>query len=364
MRSADRVVPALVLLGMAALLAAGVWLLRGTPGTLVNEAPPRLGPTAQSDSEPIIIVIEDGDSARDVADKLEDAEVIQSGRLFRVLTSLMGLGNELVSGEYEFERGGTALTAVRRISQGVTAGRVVTIREGLRAGEIGDLLERQGIVTADAFRQALDGSYTASFLAELPAGVGREGFLFPATYGFSRDATAEDVVRLLLDAFDQRYREHILPTLAAADGRSLLDVITLASIVEREAQVPAERPIIAGVFLNRLAIGLPLQADPTVQYALGNDPASVQQFGFWKRELTVADLAIDSPYNTYINVGLPPGPIANPGLDAIQAALTPEDNNFLFFVACADGSGSHVFAETLDEHNANVSSIESGACPT
>jgi UPF0755 protein len=359
--NAARALPALVILGLAVLLGVGVWLLSATPGTLVNEQPSRLGPTPRLDSETVIVRVEDGDSAREIGEKLEDGGVIQSARLFRVLASLMGVGDDLVAGDYEFEQGETALTAVRRISQGVTAPLVVTIPEGLRAEEIGGLLERRGVVSADEFRRALSDVYNASFLSELPPGSGLEGFLFPATYGFSREAGGHQVVQQLLDAFDQRYRERILPLLAAADGRSLRDVVILASIVEREARVPEERPTIASVFLNRLEIGLPLQADPTVQYALGNDPDSVEQFGYWKQELTAADLAVASPYNTYVNVGLPPGPIASPGLDSILAALESADTNYLFFVACADGS--HAFAETLEEHNQNVREIDSGECP-
>ncbi|HWQ28370.1 MAG TPA: endolytic transglycosylase MltG, partial [Dehalococcoidia bacterium] len=136
-------------------------------------------------------------------------------------------------------------------------------------------------------------------------------------------------------------------------------VVTLASIVEREARVPEERPLIASVFLNRLRLGIPLQADPTVQYALANDPANVEAFGYWKSELTVDDLRLDSPYNTYVYVGLPPGPICNPGLDAIRAVLRPAQTNYLFFVAKPDGS--HAFAETLEEHERNVAQYQGGS---
>jgi UPF0755 protein len=133
---------------------------------------------------------------------------------------------------------------------------------------------------------------------------------------------------------------------------SLFDVVTLASIVEREAAVPEERGIIASVFLNRLRLGIALQADPTVQYAVASDPASVELYGWWKKELTLDDLKIDSPYNTYLYPGLPPGPIANPGLASIEAVVQPPATNFLFFVAKNDGT--HVFAETLEEHLRNV----------
>ncbi len=359
--SAERAIPAVALLGLVVLLGIGVWLLSGTPGSLVNEPPPPLGPPPSAGGEVVVITVEEGEGAGEIGEKLEEEGVIQSARHFRVLTSLMGVGDDLVAGDYEFEPGTTALAAVRRISQGLTASRVVTIREGLRAEEIGELLARLEVIPADEFRRALGDVYNASFLGELPPDAGLEGFLFPATYGFSRDTSGHEVVQQLLNAFDQRYRERILPELPAADGLSLHEAVILASIVEREARVPEERPVIASVFLNRLEQGIPLQADPTVQYALGNDPESVRQFGYWKRELTSADLAVPSPYNTYVTVGLPPGPIANPGLDSILAAVRPADTNYLFFVACPDGS--HVFAETLQGHNQNIRIIEGGECP-
>jgi UPF0755 protein len=242
---------------------------------------------------------------------------------------------------------------VRRISLGITASLIVTIPEGLRAEEIGALLEDRGVVTQQEFLAALNEQYSATFLVALGDDKRLEGFLFPATYGFARDATPHEVVQQLLNAFDDRYEESLRDVLP---GQSLRAVVTLASIIEREAQVPAERPIISSVFTNRLFSGLPLQADPTVQYALGSDPATVAQFGYWKGELSLADLATASPYNTYANPGLPPGPIANPGLDSLLAAAQPAQTNYLFFVAQPDGS--HLFAETLAEHTRNVCRLD------
>ena len=190
---------------------------------------------------------------------------------------------------------------------------------------------------------------------ELPPGSGLEGFLFPSTYDFALAANAHDVVQRLLAAFDQHYQNEILPKLAAT-GLTLREVVILASIVEREARVPDDRPLIASAFLNRLRIGMALNADPTVQYAVAGDPASVEQFGYWKLELTLADLDLPSPYNTYVHAGLPPGPIANPGLAAILAVLEPADTEFLYFVARPDGS--HVFAETFAEHQRNVCELD------
>lgn len=352
--SSARAGPVALAIGLAALLGAGIWLLLGTPGSLVKEEPQGLGPRASSEDEIVVVELLEGESAGAIGRKLEAAGVIQSTRLFRVLTSLMGLEDDLEAGDYEFRTGGTVLSAVRRISRGQIRTLGIVIREGLRLEETAELLEREGVVSAGEFRQALQEEYSASFLAVLPADGGLEGFLFPATYSFPIQVSAHDVVQRLLGAFDQRYQEQIQPKLTP-DGLSLREVVTLASIIEREARVAEDRPLIASVFLNRLEQGIKLDADPTVQYAAANDPASVEAFGYWKRGLTVADLQAPSPYNTYVNAGLPPGPIANPGLASILAVLEPADTSYLYFVAREDGS--HVFAETLGEHNRNVCQV-------
>jgi len=352
-----RPLPVAVALGLAVLIGVGVWLLYRTPATLVNEPPPRLGPARGVERDPVFVNVAEGESAQTIGQKLEDAGVIQSTRHFRVMASLMGVEDELAAGEYEFREGETAATAVRRISRGETRSQRALIREGLRREEVWAALERGGIVPANEFLQALGEDYEASFLAELPEGASLEGYLFPDTYDFPLNATAHGTVQRLLSAFDGQYQTEIEPLLPAS-GLSLHEVITLASIIEREAQVPEERPIMAGVFLRRIAQGMPLQADPTVQYAIAEDRASVEQFGFWKKGLTLTDLGVASPYNTYMSAGLPPGPIANPGLDAILAVLQPADTSYLYFVARPDGS--HIFAETLGEHNRNVCEVNPG----
>ena len=350
-----RLVALAVTIGCLALVAVVAWAVAGTPGAILDEQPPVPARRAPTATGMVIIPIQEGDTARDIGERLEEEDVIQSARLFRVLVALTGVEDELLDGEYEFDRGLATMEVINRIHNGLTAPLIIAIPEGLREEEIADLLERKGIISAQDFQAALSARvYDASFLDLLPYGVGLEGFLLPATYGFSRNATGEDVVGQMLRAFD----EQVIPTLPpeGALDLTLHQAVTLASIVEREAVVPRERPTIASVFLNRLQIGLPLQADPTVQYAVANDPDSVERFGYWKKELTLADLAVDSPYNTYVSVGLPPGPIANPGLDSIQAVLRPARTNYLFFVA--QGDGSHVFAETLDEHLRNVCAID------
>jgi UPF0755 protein len=297
-----------------------------------------------------LVTVESGASAKDIGGELAAKGIIRSGRLFEVLVGLTGVQDSLEAGDYEFDRGVPAIEAVNRIAQGRTASRSIVFPEGTRIEEMGDLLELRGIVTKQQFLAAAAGGYNEPFLGSIST-TNLQGFLFPAGYEFNRNTDAGHVVATMLRAF----QDNVAGSLALeTQSLSLYEVVTLASIVEREAVVPEERPLIAAVFLNRLRVGLPLQADPTVQYALTLAPGNVEQYGYWKQVLTVDDLAYDSPYNTYVYAGLPPGPIANPGLHAIQAVIRPANTEYLFFVAKGDGSGEHVFAETLEEHLQNV----------
>ena len=205
---------------------------------------------------------------------------------------------------------------------------------------------------SEAFLEAVDSfDYSGyDFLEGLPGGSNRpaalEGFLYPDTYNFMSDDPPEYLIQSMLDNFDSKVTQDMRDQ-AEAMELSLYEVITLASIVEREAAIADERPIIADVYLNRLESGMRLEADPTVQYPLGKE-------GAWWPKLGREDTSnTDSPYNAYLNGGLPPGPICNPGLDSILAVLNPEDTNYLFFVAIGD-SGEHVFAETYEQHEQNI----------
>jgi UPF0755 protein len=181
-------------------------------------------------------------------------------------------------------------------------------------------------------------------------GAGLVGYLFPAAYPIECDTTPDTLVRTMLDTFVEEVPAALLAE-AQREGFTTNEVLALASIVEREAVVKEERAVIASVYRNRLEEDMGLDADPTVQYAVAT-PASVARNGWWKQELTVDDLANRSPYNTYVHEGLPPGPIASPGFEAIEASVRPATTDFLFFVA--KGDGRHAFARTLTEHNRNV----------
>lgn len=345
-----RFLPVVGLLLALGLTAVAVWQITETPCAVIKEPGPSPQATA-SPGPPLVVSIADGDSPEEIGEKLEEAGIIDSALHFRLLVSLLGYGSLLQAGDYQFEPGTPVLEAVQRIREGRLAPLAVTIPEGLRREEIAVILEEEGVVAAQEFLAAAVTPYDFDFLAGLPEGTSLEGYLFPATLPFSRNMAAQDVVRTFLEAFDQNLSLELRQE-AEAVGLSIHDVVTLASIIEREAKVPEERPIMAQVFLKRLRLGLPLEADPTVQYALAEDPANVENYGYWKQGLTEADLGVDSPYNTYLYNGLPPGPIANPGLDAIAAVIRPADTNYLYFVAKPDGS--HAFAETIEEHLENI----------
>jgi UPF0755 protein len=183
----------------------------------------------------------------------------------------------------------------------------------------------------------------------IPAGATAEGFLSPGKYTLPRTTSAEQLVFLLLQSFSSRLTPELQSGLTS-HGLTVFQAVTLASIVQREAVVADEMPMIASVFYNRLGINMRLQTDPTIQYALGYDTA---RGTWWTNPLSLDDLKVDSPYNTYLHAGLPPGPISNPGLAALQAVAAPAKSNYLYFQARCDKSGLHVFAETLEQHQQN-----------
>ena len=344
-----------VLLGVAiALMAVGGWVIYSSPDSIPREG---VSLTNPSNDAPIFLVVESGDTAADIGTRLEAAEIIDSSATFERLAKIIGAESSLVAGEYEFLEGTSVLDAITRVRDGLTAARIVTLREGLRIEEIAEVLHERGVVSANDFLAAANAisatgtSVDAGLLSSRPTSSTLEGYLYPATYSFSRSIDAQQVVLMLIEALSTRLTPELRAE-AEAQGLTIHQLLTLASIVEREAVLPEERALIASVYLNRIADGMPLQADPTVQYALTQRPGSVQEFGYWKRSLSLDDLQFASTYNTYVQAGLPPGPIANPGIDSIVAVIRPAQTNFLFFVATGDGG--HVFAETFEQHLANV----------
>ena len=297
-------------------------------------------------------VVESGASAAAIAGQLEEAGVIESGRHFGVLLGYVGGGSELHAGRYCLPQRAPVAEVIRRLGAGQTAEDLVPIPEGLRLEEVGDVLERHGVTTREAWQAALEVPRDTALLADRPEGASLLGYLMPAAYprGCERPPTADELVELMLHALEDQVGDE-LRVGAEATGHSVHELLTLASIVEKEAIVPDEQATIASVLYNRIEIGLALQMDPTVQFAVASETGGKR--GWWP-EVFVPDFALDSPYNTYLYPGLPPGPIANPGLGAIRAVIEPAQTEYLYFVARCDGSERHEFAPTLEEHEANV----------
>jgi UPF0755 protein len=337
---------ALALVGLAA------WQVYLSPRSLGVLPPPR-----QAGSVPAIrhlLKVEEGDGVADVARKLKEAGIIADEAQFRTLAVLLGYQGLLQAGIYELSPGMSSLEVLQAMRYGRFATRKVTVVEGWRLEEIARAVEEAGIASAEAFlAAAVAGPYQDRFpmLRGLDPSSPLEGYLFPATYLFPVGTAVEDVVGTMLGAMAQVLTPELQQE-AARKGLTVHQLLTLASIVERETSVAEERPIIAQVFLRRLELGIPLEADPTVQYAVAQLPGSVERYGYWKRSLTLEDLRVSSPYNTYLVVGLPPGPIASPSLDSIWAVVRPSETDYLFFVARPDGT--HAFARTWDEHVRNV----------
>lgn len=299
------------------------------------------------------IVVNQGDTLADVADRLQATGIIQSATLFRLDVKMHGLDATIQPGTYHLTSGMTTDEIVAALHQVPTKQQAtVLFKEGWRLEEDAAVLETSHVVKASEYTDAAAraGPYKPryAFLADAPDTASLNGYLFPDTYDFVVPSPAADVIGRQLSRFDEQVTPQ-MRSQAQQAKRSLRDVIIIASIVEREARVADERPIIAGVYWNRLKDNEGLFADPTVQYAAGWQPAAKT----WWKVLTADDLKIDSPYNTYRVKGLPPGPICNPGLASIQAALNPQ-GDYKYMVAKNDGSGTHAFAKTLDEHNANV----------
>ena len=297
--------------------------------------------------------IRPGQSAGEIGQALEDRGLIRSSLAFKLEIESRGLASKLGVGDYELSPSMSTAEIVSVLARGAMArGNQFTVLEGWRAEQIARRLEELGLVKADEFLRLVRAPREAGLPVPDPDAATLEGYLFPDTYEVERDATAADVIRTMIRQFERRYGEQARAA-AARRGLTLTQVVTLASIVEREAAHAGERPLIAGVYSNRLSAGMRLEADPTVQFAVATrDLGAAADYGFWKQELTMDDLRVDSPYNTYLVGGLPPTPICNPGLDALQAATTPAETPFLFFVA--RGDGSHAFAATAEEHLANV----------
>ena len=293
-------------------------------------------------AKPIQLKIARGMSSQSIANELAHKNLIREPWVFLVAIRLSGATHRLQFGSYRLSGSMSVPQIIDYLKSGKVITHRLTVPEGLTVAQISKLWEKSGLGTVAVFNEvANDSKWQLSYEIK---GKTLEGYLFPNTYQFPDGASPETLIQIMLNEF-KRYWTAELEEEAQALGFSKHEIITLASIIEAEARVPDERPLISAVFHNRLRRGWKLQADPTALYGLGNPD----------RPPRAADLRIDSPYNTYLYKGLPPGPICNPGMASILAALRPTTSDYMYFVAI--GGGRHHFSKTLREHRNMINKI-------
>lgn len=296
-------------------------------------------PTGPSRAEQVV-EIPPGMTLRQVSHSLAEKKLLNEPSTFILYTYLQGKQNQIQAGEYLFSPSMPPWKILNALTQGGSVLYTVTIPEGYRITEIAELLESKGLVDKAKFiEETRNQELLASF--QIPSGS-LEGYLFPETYKFSKKAGAKQIVKTLLDTFRERVHQSGREQQAQEMNFTFHEIVTLASLIEKETGLGKERELISSVFHNRLVKKMRLQTDPTVIYAMVNFDGNIRK----------KDLSIDSPYNTYKHFGLPPGPIASPGLESIRAALAPADTEFLFFVSRKDGS--HQFSTNYKDHTQAV----------
>lgn len=298
-------------------------------------------PTNSKDT--VLVTIPEGASRTEVADLLKGSELIRSRSVFHLIVHIGFEGRQFISGTYQMRKDMPLFHVLEKLIQGDVAETRVTIPEGFTLRQIAERLGNANITNEKEFLQLAE---------ETPEQFGvssgiptLEGFLFPDTYHFLYNQPADKVIRVMMSRMDQQLRR--LEPYVEASGFSKAEILTIASLIEREAKVQQDRPLISSVIRNRLKLNMPLQIDATVIYAHGQH----------KNRVLYRDLDIESAYNTYRNRGLPPGPIANPGFASIEATVKPAQTDYLYYVAASDGS--HLFARTFDEHKANTRKVRS-----
>lgn len=305
----------------------------------------------------VTLEIVQGSPTGTISRLLEEKGLIRNAFVFRLWSYVRGDNGKMQAGTYVIKQGTSAAEILDILTQGRTQNVIrFTVPEGLTLEQTADLLAKKGIVNREKFIQAADhDTFQLSFLRNMTPAPGvkhrLEGYLFPDTYEIYRGTSEHQIIQMMLQQFEGKMTPAMRQAIAQR-GLSLSQVVTVASLVEREARVAEERPVIAAVIYNRLQKNPPmmLQIDATVQYVVGH-----------KEQLSLQDLKVDSPYNTYQHYGLPPGPIASPGLASMQAAIYPAHNDYLFYVTKKDGSGEHYFARTYEEQLQNEQKSEKNA---
>jgi peptidoglycan lytic transglycosylase G len=320
----------LLKLFLLSILAVAVWLGYGL-----------LLPTGPSGEK--FVLLRPGSSARSISQKLRNEGVIRCSWAFLLLHGLKL--RSLKAGEYRFDQPANALDVYDRIARGDIYVHTVVIPEGYNMFDVANTIEMAGLGSKQDFLKiARDPAPIRDIAPEAPS---LEGYLFPDTYEFTRTQSLRDIAV----AMTRRFRQEAKTIGLSSDADDIHRIVTMASIVEKETAVPEERPTVAGVYFNRLTRHMGLDADPSVAYA-------ALLAGRYTGVIHASDLQYDSPYNTYKYVGLPPGPIANPGRSALQAAMHPVETDFLYFVS--DNQGHHRFAKSLEEHSRNVAAYRRG----
>lgn len=299
--------------------------------------------------EYVTVEVEAGEGVRDIATKLKEKDLISHKLVFLLKVRNMGVSGKLRYGTFELEKGAGLETLILGLTSGGTQKENVmfTIPEGYTVAMIAEKLAEEKICSKEDFLLAVEKEYDYWFLENVPEDVDilyrLEGFLYPETYAIGEEMTAEDIVIMLLDQFDKKFTDEMK---AKADqlGKSAYEVVTEASIIERECAIDSERKTVAGVIKNRLEIGMRLQIDPTCMYPITKGLYDITS-------TTYEHLEYDSPYNTYQNSGLPIGPISNPGILSLEAALAPEEHEFLYYhTDKVKNDGSHIFTKNFQDH--------------
>lgn len=286
------------------------------------------GAVDTSDKSSKIFVIDKGEGVREIGNKLKREDLIKDPVVFFLSVKQQGLDNKIQAGDFRLSKN----MNLQKITQALTHGTLdiwVTVPEGKRADEVADILKEKMP------------NYQDSWRAQLRL---QEGYLFPDTYLLPREASIQSIISIMTNTFEKKYAQ-----ISPSTNLTKKEIVTLASLVEREAKIDADRPLVASVIVNRLNEGMALQIDATVQYLLAYQS---DEHSWWKKNLTTDDLKIKSPYNTYLVVGLPPGPIANPGFAALSAAAYPAKTNYIYYIS--DKSGHNHYQATLEQHNADV----------
>jgi UPF0755 protein len=285
-----------------------------------------------------LFIVHDGSTLKDVADQLKKHKIIKSSTLFLLWARVMDSGTKIKAGEYNLSSSMPPAKILQTLTKGSIVTHAVTFPEGFTAKQIADLLEERGLVNKAEFLALVRDKDVAKLYGVFAPGL--EGYLYPDTYQFGRGLSAKSIV----EAMVRRFHEIVQPFKEKMDevGMTMDKVVTLASIVEKETGQAEERPLIASVFLNRLKKRMRLESDPTVIYGLKDFDGNLKR----------KDLSRKTPYNTYVIRGLPPGPIANPGIDSIKSILYPAKTDYIYFVSKNDGT--HHFSKTFKEHNRAV----------